>query len=357
MSIVRFDYKFDAVNIRMCEITGYSEPELLAKTFLDITYPDDIEQDKKLAGALFRNEIPHYVVEKRYIKKDDTLVWVQLTVSLIKDENGAPLYYLAMIEDIDVKKKAMLELEKMNYEKDKFFSIIAHDLKSPLSTLVGISEILAEDIDELSKGDTKQLAEVLQSSARMTLNLLEDLLDWSRYNSGKISFDPEKLSLNLLINEAAKLYRLNISQKKIRLIIESPEEISINGDRNMIYTSLRNLLSNAVKFTRIGGEIKIITKRISLPDDLTNTKMSGEHKEKSIVRLWVRDNGVGIKSEKLDSLFEFDSLKSTMGTDNELGTGLGLVLVKEFIGKNGGSVRVESQPDVGSTFIIDLPCN
>jgi len=140
----------------------------------------------------------------------------------------------------------------MNDDKDKFFSIIAHDLKSPLATLAGISEILVEEINDLKRDEIKELAEVIQSSTRMTLNLLEDLLDWSRYNSGKIAFDPEPLELNNIINELARLYRLNIAQKKIMLSVKSDEEIRVIADRNMIYTSLRNLLSNAIKFSKKG---------------------------------------------------------------------------------------------------------
>ena len=366
MAIIGIDHKFIAVNNRLCEITGYQEEELLQKTFPDITFPEDIENDLKSAQQLYDNEISHHDVEKRYIKKDNSVVWVRVTVAIVKGEDGIPQYNLAMIDDIDAKKKMVLELEKMNNDKDKFFSIIAHDLKSPLATLAGISEILVEEINDLKRDEIKELAEVIQSSTRMTLNLLEDLLDWSRYNSGKIAFDPEPLDLNNIINELARLYRLNIAQKKIMLSVKSDGEIKVIADRNMIYTSLRNLLSNAIKFSKIGGDICIEVEKLekeSLPEkkeiETTNSNdMSNSHnkKNKSFVKISVRDNGVGIKKERIDSLFMFDSMKSTMGTDNELGTGLGLILVKEFIEKHKGTVSVESEPDIGSNFIVEIPC-
>jgi PAS domain S-box-containing protein len=360
MSIVGLDNRLLAVNQRLCQITGYSEVELLQKTLTEVTYAKDADIDLKSVQQLIKGKIPYFDIEKRYIKKDNSIIWVHLMVSAVNDEEGKPIYTLAMIEDIDVKKKIIMELVKTNNEKDKFFSIMAHDLKTPMATLAGISDIIVEDIDNMERNEIKQLAEMIQSSSRMTLNLLDDLLDWSRYNSGKIKYDPEHFELNKIILEVTRLYRLNISQKKIILNINTEKGIKVFADRNMIYTSLRNLLSNAIKFTSTGGEITITTERLALQYQnkikVDETFSPDNKKTKYIVKISIKDNGVGIKKEKIDSLFLFDPMKSTIGTDNELGTGLGLVIVKEFIEKHKGNVYAESEPGAGSKFVIEFPC-
>jgi len=230
-----------------------------------------------------------------------------------------------------VKKKDQLEIS--NATKNKFFRIIAHDLRSPISTLVNSTSSILTDIDEFDKERTKFFIEQLNKLSLTTYNLLENLLDWSTSQMGEIKYNPTKFEVNQLINEVVELTRGNINLKNIKLSIILPEVIEVYADENMVHTVIRNLFSNAIKFTNETGEIIISLK--------TDSKFC---------YLSIRDNGVGISPENIDKLFRIDKHISTPGTHNEKGSGLGLILCKEFVERNGGMLTVESEPGKGSTF-------
>ncbi len=230
-------------------------------------------------------------------------------------------------------------LQELNASKDKFFSIISHDLKNPLQGLVGYSEVLARDIDNLTMEDIKEIVGDINTSAQNIFKLLENLLEWSRIQRGIITFQPSEVNLQQIASINADLQMMNAARKEIEIIVDVPEDVVLFADANMVNTIIRNLLSNAVKFTRQGGRIIISSKPVN----------------ENYVEIHVTDNGVGMSKEVCEELFRIDKQHTTLGTANEKGTGLGLVLCRELAEKNNGAIRVESEPGEGSSFIVTIP--
>ncbi len=235
------------------------------------------------------------------------------------------------------------ELEKANSTKDKFFSIIAHDLKSPFNTMIGFSELLVNKFDTYNVQEQKNFVSILNQDIHNTFRLLENLLLWSRSHRGKIEFVPVKENLFLLLNETIKLLNQTATNKLITIKNEVAKSIFVSADKDMLETILRNLILNAIKFTKNEGKITINAHLII-----------DEHKQ-SCTQISVKDNGVGIAKEKLARLFIISENVSTKGTQGEVGTGLGLTLCKEFVEKHGGKIWVESEEGYGSEFIFTLP--
>ncbi len=230
------------------------------------------------------------------------------------------------------------QLKELNANKDKFFSIISHDLKSPFTSLLGFAEYLVEDFDDLPKEEIKEFSTNIYKSAKNIFALLENLLQWSRIQSGKIQYTPSEFNLTSLIDTIIALFQVNATKKKVRLINEVTEDIKVFADKFMVDAVIRNLLSNAIKFTKSGGEVRVKV----------------EEKE-NYLQISVKDNGVGMKEEIKNKLFRIDQHVTTKGTDQEKGTGLGLILSKEFVEKNGGKIWVETEIGKGSEFIFTLP--
>ncbi len=236
-----------------------------------------------------------------------------------------------------------IELVELNATKDKFFSIIAHDLKSPFSSMLGFSNMLDKKFDKYDSEKKKKFIKIINQGLQDTYKLLENLLYWSRSQRGSIDFKPEKLNLYLLINETTELLNQSAENKSIELINQIPENIFVDADKDMLSTIIRNLVSNAIKFTPIGGQIKI---EVNLPTISNNQEF---------VEIMVIDSGVGILKEVQSKLFDISENTSTQGTEDESGTGLGLILCKEFAEKHGGKIEVESEIGKGSTFSFTIP--
>jgi signal transduction histidine kinase len=237
--------------------------------------------------------------------------------------------------ELERQKRELLEL---NATKDKFFSIIAHDLRSPITTLISLSELLRTDLELLSQEQQSEILNSLYDLSRDNLKLLDNLLQWARMQTGRLMADPEKLKIDELIREAVAFFHIYAIDKQITLKNEGTSAAEVYGDRNMIKTVLRNLLSNAIKYTAPEGNVTI-------------SALDSDHR----VEISVSDNGVGMTPEVLENLFRLDKTSTTRGTANEKGTGLGLILCKEFVEKNGGNLQVESERGVGSTFRFTLP--
>jgi len=345
MATIDLDFTFLDINNKFCEMVGYSSEELKEHTFTDITHPDDAELDISLARQLYRGEIPSYNMRKRYLRQNKEIFWVSLTATLIRDEDGEPLYYLAMVEDINeavhIQEKLLereTELTKINDDKDRLFSIIAHDLRSPFTTLQGFTEILIEDINELSRDEMTQYLNAIYSSSKNLMNLLDNLLNWSRLNTGNIAFYPEPVHLNELIKENMKVFTYTGKSKNINISMDLNGTGTVMCDRNMMSTVVRNFLSNALKFTPTNGTISIYS----------NIKTD------QFIFI-VKDSGTGMPPGRVKELMSEKLVQSFRGTDNEIGTGLGLKLVKEFIKMHKGDFNVESEPGKGSTFTITIP--
>lgn len=230
-------------------------------------------------------------------------------------------------------------LRTLNATKDKFFSIIAHDLKNPFQSIIGFTELLLTNFESLS--DEKKIGHlnIIYSSAENVFKLLENLLQWARSQTGKIQFEPEEFELDKVIEPNIELVDSLLKDKNIEVSNNIPEGTTVYADKNMINTVIRNLISNAIKFTEDG-----------------KLNIEAQAQEGSVT-VRISDTGLGIPESKLDTLFEVEKSKSTEGTRNESGTGLGLILCKEFVVKNQGKIWVESKEGEGSTFSFSVPAH
>jgi len=242
---------------------------------------------------------------------------------------------IAAVQEIKLKNE---ELQKLNAEKDKFFSIIAHDLKTPFNSIIGFSEILVEQVMGKNYQGMEEYAGIILHSSQRAMDLLMNLMEWSRAQTGRMEFSPQYLDIDVLINDATELLSDFAHQKLISISRELPKNIRVFADKAMIDTLLRNLISNAIKFTNPGGSIVV----------------SAEQEQEKLI-VTVSDNGVGINADAMGKLFRIEESYSTKGTQNEQGTGLGLILCKEFIEKHGGKIWAESEVGKGSKFSFTIP--
>ena len=251
------------------------------------------------------------------------------------------------VRDITERKKVEEDLKESkallydsNKSKDRLFSIIGHDLRTPFNNIMGFSELILESLQNKDYESLEKYANVIKDSSNRAVNLLSNLLEWSQAPSGKIEFNPENFDIVAAINEVVELLEDSAKQKSIHLLKTLPDQIIVLGDHLMLKTVLRNLISNAIKFTNLEGAVIISAQETD--SNLTVT---------------VSDNGIGIKKEFIDNLFRIESKYSTLGTNKEKGTGLGLILCKELIDKHKGSLEVESEEGHGSVFKFSLPLN
>lgn len=231
-----------------------------------------------------------------------------------------------------------IELQNLNATKDKFFSILGHDLKSPLNSLSSFSNLLINYFDSLSKEEIQTLAKDLDKSLKNLYSLLDNLLEWARSQTGNINFTPEQFDVTQVMQETKDLLQTQAANKEITILQDRTEPLLISAHRHSITTVIRNLVSNAIKFTPKGGLIKIEVK---------------ENDQETVVA--IADTGVGMSEAVIAKLFRIDSKVSTLGTANEKGTGLGLVLCKDFVEKNGGRLWVESEEGKGTVFYFTVP--
>ncbi|MCX7874842.1 MAG: tetratricopeptide repeat-containing sensor histidine kinase [Melioribacteraceae bacterium] len=235
-------------------------------------------------------------------------------------------------------KKTSEKLKELNATKDKFFSIIAHDLKNPITSQFGLTSILIEEFHKMTDAEKLEIIKSIDTASKQTYKLLENLLYWARTQTGKLEFNPKKFDINDIIIDTISLLNESAKSKKIKIEYEEKPQNEVFADEEMIKTVLRNLLSNAVKFTNDFGVIKI-----SLNEKSNNQIIS------------ISDDGIGIEQNILDKLFKVDSIFSGRGTRGETGTGLGLILCKEFVERNKGKIWVESLIGKGTTFSFSLP--
>jgi signal transduction histidine kinase len=232
------------------------------------------------------------------------------------------------------------QLQNLNATKDKFFSIIGHDVKGPLNSLTSFSGLLINHWDSLSKEEIQMLAKDLDKSLKNLFALLENLLEWSRSQTGNIEFKAEEFDLAAVLKENEELLKTQAQNKKLSLVNNNGVEVKVNAHKHSVNTVIRNLLSNAIKFTPEGGTITL-----------------SAQKNENEIKVSISDTGVGMSEKVMQKLFRIDAKHSTIGTADEKGTGLGLILCKEFIEKNGGQIGAESEVGKGSVFYFTLPCS
>jgi len=282
----------------------------------------NITRRKEVEGALRRNErdLKTPILEMR--DKEERL-----------EEQGMEL--VALAEDAAGVRD---QLDTLNKQKDRFFSIIAHDLKSPFNALLGFSSILSTRSDSLSREQVTEYSDLVHRAAGQAFQLLEDLLDWSCLQMGKVEFDPQPVDMDKAVEACLFLFGPVAQGKDLTLKAEHENGLTASADRQMLDTILRNLINNAIKFTPAGGEITLTLNK------------NGDR-----IDVAVTDNGVGIPPEKIEQLFLIEEKTSTKGTGGEVGTGLGLHLCKELVKIHGGEISIESTVGQGSTFGFSLP--
>ena len=329
---------FITVNDKACLLTGFSREELLSMNMAEL-FSETALNEKPLRYDLLRSG-DTIKTERRIRRKSGELIDIEMNSKAMPDGT-----YQSFLHDITSRKKeeevlreSENRLRELNLTKDRFFSIIGHDLKSPFNSIVGFSNLLVEKIQDKDYEGIEQYAEIIQNSSQLAMNLLQNLLEWSRAQTGRIEYSPEYLEMVSLVNEIAEFLSDSARQKSISMFRELPRNVVAFADKAMISTVLRNLVSNAIKFTHPGGQIVI----------------SAEQRPEGMF-FSVSDSGIGIKKESLEKLFRIEESYSTPGTQNEKGTGLGLILCKEFVEKHGGKIWAESKVGKGSTFCFTIP--
>lgn len=337
--------RYQYVNPRFCELTGYTFEELTSPDFdFEVLVSDESKRylEERYRARLEGKEIPNQY-ELQLVHKSGKKVYVE--VSTVSVGKPGEVVVMGIMRDITQRKQYEQQLKEseerlkeLNFAKDKFFNIIAHDLRAPISGLISMTKMLIENSEILSPDEMRELLVDLLEFANQSYNLLENLLQWARTQTGTIPFNPEDTDLFEIALASKLLNEPNAKQKNIVISNNVPPQSFSFVDRNMITTIVRNLVSNAIKFTNPGGEI-----RINLIDKGDNFELS------------VSDTGVGMSKEQMDKLFKVGENVSTLGTSGEKGSGLGLILCKEFVEKNGGTIRVESELGKGTTFYVTLP--
>ncbi len=273
--------------------------------------------------------------------------YFDLFMSPIVDKNNSIVGVILHFRDVTFRvstqlalKKREEELSELNATKDKLFSIIAHDLKNPFMAIIGFTEILENEIHKLSEEEKDDILKHLKEATSNTYKMLDNLLRWSQIQTGRIIFEPENILLNNIIDEVITNLSYQSSIKKISILNKLDLPYYVYGDKTLLNIIFTNLISNAIKFTISGGSVKIY---VSVNDDSIN--------------IFVEDSGIGMNSEELEKLFELNKNYSKHGTSGEKGTGLGLLIVKEFIAMHKGQLKAESTPMTGTKFNISLPFN
>ncbi|GAB1371830.1 hypothetical protein MASR1M45_18920 [Candidatus Kapaibacterium sp.] len=328
------------------KVTGYTSSQILKNQSLDfMIYNEDLQE--------FRNQFlttepgVSKEIQVRILKNNHELKWLKFSIKSTYDDITNKKKIYGSCTDITEKKLAEeelrlknIELAQLNSSKDKFFSIIAHDLRSPFSGFLGLTRIMAEDIDNLTMKEVQEVSRKLKESAENLYKLIDNLLEWSRIQRGVMSFEPVKCSPSHLVRNILDITAETFKNKGLQATNNIPPDLYVNADMQMLNSVLRNLISNAIKFTPAEGKIEIGLSEVS-NDELAT--------------IFVRDSGIGMSEEMMNNLFRIDKKVSRLGTDGEPSTGLGLLLCKEFIEKHNGQIRVESDTSSGSTFYITLP--
>jgi two-component system sensor histidine kinase/response regulator len=342
IGVLDTQYRFTFINPGTEKIFGTEKGKMINKSLLQFV---DRETGNKIRQNLKSFNDKDVVSFEIAIKKpDNKLSNIQVSATQLH-QNDKPSGTFIVFNDItswkiaeDTLMKSEKELRESNAAKDKFFSIIAHDLKNPFHSILNFSDLLLKSYSTFDKEEILTFIKMIHESSRQAFNLLDNLLHWSRAQMGKMNLNTTVVDLYNIITQNIYLLEGAAGEKNIHISHSVQPKTFILCDENMISTVFRNLMSNAIKFTRPTGKINI-----------------SSHEKSHTYEILVNDTGVGIKEEDLDKLFRIDIHFSTTGTANEEGTGLGLILCQEFVNLNNGKIRVVSKPGKGSTFFVELP--
>jgi PAS domain S-box-containing protein len=345
------------VNKGATKYYGYEREELIGQTS-ELLLADD-EKNTELVNQKLEKALSGEPQRFEILTEQKNGEIRPAEISFNKSNYNGHDTIIATVHDLTESKKVVNELLRNNNDlkdsnksKDKFFSIFAHDLKNPFQGLLGFIDLLYEDLDELSNEQVKEYLSNVRNASYHTYALLENLLEWSRIQSGKMPFTPTVFDIHNEINSVITVLENNATQKDIKLINEVDPGIMVEADRNMIHSVIQNIVTNSIKFSNANGRVVI---RGRVPLTYVKAKSSTEPRDRHWLEVSVSDNGIGIPEEILPRLFKLNGQYSSAGTANEPGTGLGLVLCHEMIEKNGGRIWAESISGQGTTFIFTIP--
>ena len=366
--------RFIRVNQRLCDIVGYDSDRLIKLTFQEITHPDDLTADLEYVRQMLAGEIATYSMEKRYIHCNGSTVWINLTVSLVKENSGKPDYFIAVIEDISDRKQTEIALEESrnklkqaNRAKDVFIAHMSHELRTPLTSILGFSNLLQRD----SQLSSQQLhyVDIVHGSGQHLLNLINDILDFSKITAEKLQLEPENFNLIQFLSEIVTVFRVRTQQKGLTFQAKISPSLPtvVNADDTRLRQVLDNLLSNAIKFTDKGtvtlkayhveacevGAQESSTKKNNNNNEPSPTADALQPTPLKKIRFQIEDTGIGIPADKCATIFDpFEQLNGKVKKYE--GTGLGLTISQNIIRLMGSQIQLESQVDRGSKFWFDV---
>jgi PAS domain S-box-containing protein len=326
-------------NKSMCDILGMNKDSFIGKHITYLPFKNEsVEINPFRFDLLNKGEI--VLTERILIRPDGKEIIVEMRSKMMPDGSYQSFYRNITnrkLEEQEIKSKND-ELIKINNEKDKFFSIIAHDLRNPFQGFLGYTNLLRTNINSLTLNELKNIATDLNINAHTLFELLTNLLEWSMMQRGLTAFNPEKLSIKNLADDILNLFKETAKQKGIEIKEEIREDIFLMADKSMLSNVFRNLVSNSIKFTKKNGLVTIYAS-----------------KSENVVIISVKDSGIGMNKKILDNLFKIDIQTNRNGTADEPSTGLGLLLCKEYVEKHKGKIIVKSEEGRGSEFIVSLP--
>ncbi len=327
-------------NDMWCNMLGYNKDEIEpnVKSWEKLVHPDDMPYVMKELNKHLEGKAAYYETTHRLLTKSGKWKWVIDKGRVVEyDSDKKPVRAIGTHVDIDKQKKIEEELRKLNVTKNRLFSIIAHDLKDPIGAMMRISEMVSEK-DSMDKETLYEFLDTQKELSQSTYQLLENLLNWARYNSEQISINPTKIHLNSIIEESVANIKFKANQKGVSILTDYTDVFRVYADKEIVKLIIRNLLSNALKFNHSNGFIRIEIKE-----------------ENEYLKIKISDTGIGISAENIEKILSDDQFFSTRGTDRERGTGLGLKLCRSFISQSKGEFKITSKINKGTSVTFTLP--
>jgi PAS domain S-box-containing protein len=324
------DFKFTRVNAAYCKLVGYGEEELLGQSFAVVTHPDDVDSDETLARRLFAGEIPSYQIEKRYLRKSGEMIWVSVSASVVRDDDGLVSYGIAIVEDVTARKEAEEEMQRVDAAKSEFIANAAHELRTPLTAIWGLSSTLAAKRKDLSEEQLEWSIQTIDRQGKRMGMLVRNLLDITQMDYGRLRIELRPLSIAGAVIESLDATPAPDGR---RVVVDIPPELEVMADRERLDQALSNLLTNSYRYGGVNVTI--------------DARSTGEY-----VELAITDDGPGVPEELLPHLF--DPFARAMSSRTIQGSGLGLAIVRRIVEAMGGEVWYEPVDGSGARFCIRL---